>query len=213
MKLYLSSYGLGNHPEKLQALVGENKSVGVVLNAQDLVDTQKRQDRLDMAISDMAGLGFEPQELDLRQYFGREDVLEKQLAKFGLLWVRGGNVFVLQRAMRMSGFNQKIHQFVNSERLVYAGFSAGSCAAGPTLHGIELCDDKNAVPDGYINDIVWDGLNLIPYSIAPHYRSDHPESADIEKVVNYFEEHGIAYKTLRDGQAIVISGQSEEITT
>ena len=212
MKLYLSSYGLGNHPEELQKLVGDNKLAGVILNAQDLADTQKRQDKLDIANDEMASLGFEPKEIDLRQYFNKQNELEIQLAKLGLLWIRGGNVFVLQRAMKMSGFDKKIHSFLTNDQLVYAGFSAGSCAAGPSLHGAELCDDNTTVPEGYAGEVVWDGLGLIPYSIVPHYRSDHPIFADIENVVNYFIKHDVAYKTLRDGQAIVINGQSEVIT-
>ena len=51
----------------------------------------------------------------------------------------------------------------------------------------------------------WEGLGLLEYSIAPHYRSDHPESEAIETVVAYFEQHGIPYRALRDGEAIISS--------
>jgi len=42
------------------------------------------------------------------------------------------------------------------------------------------------MPDGYSCEIIWAGLGLIPFCIAPHYRSDHPESALIDKSVEYF---------------------------
>lgn len=211
MKLYLSSYGLGNQPERLQELVGPNKRAGVIVNAQDGADKQKRGVRLERALAEMDSLGFQPEELDLRHYFDNSGGLAQKLGTYGLLWIRGGNVFLLRRAMKQSGFDTLIRPFVESEQLVYAGFSAGSCVATPNLHGIELVDDITQSADGYDPEVLWDGLNFVPYAIAPHYRSDHPESADIEKTVEYFQTRNLPYKTLRDGEAIVIDGNREEI--
>lgn len=45
-----------------------------------------------------------------------------------------------------------------------------------TLRGIELVDDPSKVYEVYGTSITWEGLGLIDYSIAPHYRSNHPES-------------------------------------
>ena len=42
MKLYLSSYFLGNHPEELAKLVGTNKKAGIVMNAADIYGNEKR---------------------------------------------------------------------------------------------------------------------------------------------------------------------------
>lgn len=167
--------------------------------------------RLDVEMQAMKGLGFRPEELDLRYYFDKREQLVEKLKEYGLLWIRGGNVFVLQRAMRQSGFDKCIRSLVESENLVYAGFSAGSCAATPHLRGIELVDDANVIPEGYDPEIVWEGLNFVPYSIAPHYRSNHYESAAIEKTVEYFKKHAISYKTLHDGQAIIVDGDFEKI--
>ena len=212
MKLYLSSYGLGNRPEKLKELVGKNKLAAIIVNAQDLADEEKRLERLRLGIEEMTSLGFQSEELDLRDFFTKPDELASHLHKYGLLWIRGGNAFVLQRAMQQSSFDVSVQELVRSESLVLAGSSAGSCAATTTLHGVELVDDSVSVPDGYTSDIVWEGLNFVHYSIAPHYRSDHPESEAIENTVHYFKSHGMPYKTLHDGQAIVINGKNEEIT-
>jgi len=59
--------------------------------------------------------------------------------------------------------------------------------------------------------VIFDGLGLVDYSIAPHYRSDHLESATIEKVVGFFETNSMPYKALRDGQAIVFDGENSFI--
>ena len=95
---------------------------------------------------------------------------------------------------------------------MWSGFSAGAVVAAPTLAGIDLVDDPNVVPDGYEGtELVWDGLNFVSYSIAPHYRSDHPESGIIDDVVARFERDGMPYRALRDGEAIVIRGGDEQV--
>lgn len=211
MKLYLSSYGIGDHPEALQKLVGSNKRAAVIVNAQDFTTEPKRAARLAFELDAIKSLGFVAEELDLRDYFNKPAQLAAKLETYGLVWIRGGNVFVLRRAMRQSGFDACIGRLVESEKLVYAGFSAGSCAAAPDLHGIELVDDDTIVPAGYSPEIIWSGLNFVPYAVAPHYRSDHPEAAAIEQAVQYFESHKIPYRALRDGQAIVVNGSRTEL--
>lgn len=64
-------------------------------------------------------------------------------------------------------------------------------------------DPPDVVPEGYEPEIVWEGLGALDYSIAPHFRSDHPESPLIDGVVEYFIQHGMAYRTLTDGEVIV----------
>jgi dipeptidase E len=211
MKLYLSSYGLGNKPEYLQQLVGSNKHAAIICNAQDLADDEKRADRVTRAFNEMTSLGFSAEELDLRDYFDDNQKLTKDLSKFGVLWLRGGNVFVLRRAAEQSGFARAIEDLVLHDKIVYAGFSAGSCLAGTSLHGLEIVDDKNTVPAGYNNKVIWNGLNFVGSVLVPHYRSDHYESEAIEKTVAYLETQKIEYQTLQDGQAIVVDGSKKSI--
>ncbi len=59
------------------------------------------------------------------------------------------------------------------------------------------------IPEGYDQAIIWDGLVLVPYSIAPHYRSDHPETELMEKAVDYFIENKMLFKALHDGEVII----------
>ena len=51
---------------------------------------------------------------------------------------------------------------------------------------------------------VWEGLNLIDYSIVPHYQSDHPETELANKVVEQHEKDGIPFRALKDGEVIII---------
>jgi dipeptidase E len=95
--------------------------------------------------------------------------------------------------------------------VAYGGYSAGVDILQPHLHGIELVDDPDIVPVGYLPDIIWDCLGLLPYCVAPHYKSAHPESAGIDKTVDYYITHHVPFIALRDGEAIVINGPIEKI--
>ena len=113
------------------------------------------------------------------------------------------NAFVLRRAMKQSGFDDVITGMLERDEIVYGGFSAGAVVATPTLRGIELMDDPAAVPAGYDPEVVWDGLGLIDYSIVPHFRSPHVESAAAERAVRHMMGRGMRYRALRDGEVIV----------
>lgn len=204
MKLYLSSYHLGNESEKLKEMVGVNKKAAIIRNALDFsTDFERLKNGLDEEINDLKSLGFEPEKLDLREYFGKLSNLQKKLKEFGLVWVTGGNTFILLRAMRESGFEEIIKSYVGKKDIVYAGYSAGVCVLSPTLSGLELVDDPDIIPEGYKKEIIWEGIGLIDYSVVPHYKSDHPESAAVNNLVEYFIENKIPYKTLRDGDVVI----------
>ena len=173
MKMYLSSYHLGNKPEELKKLLGANPQAAVIMNASDFYGNEKRPKYLDEESIGLIKLGIEAEELDLRNYFGKKGELQSKLKEYDLVWVMGGNSFVLRRAMRQSGFDKLKIPLVEQNKIVYGGFSAGAVVATYDLHGIELVDDPNQIPIGYDSQIVWEGLKLAGKSIAPHYKSDH----------------------------------------
>jgi dipeptidase E len=211
MRLYLSSFRNGDKPEELLKLMGTKRSVALVLNAQDWKTAEDRAADAAQEMGRLKSIGLEPQEVDLREYFGKKEVLEPTLSQFDLIWVRGGNVFVLRRAFRQSGADDIIPSLLKKDTLVYGGYSAGVDIMQPHLHGIELVDDPNVVPEGYSKDIIWDCLGLIPYCVAPHYKSDHPESSDVDKTVAYYIDNHIPFIALHDGEAIVIDGDNQRV--
>lgn len=202
---------LGNKPEKILPLLGNNKRTAVIANAQDTKPADRRSERVCQEIDALTSLGLQLEEIDLRDYFGKPTELKKELKKFGFIWARGGNGFVLRRAFYESGLDNLLISLLQEDKIVYGGFSAGICVLSPSLRGVDLVDSTDDVLDGYDKKVIWEGLGLLKYAIAPHYKSDHPESEDIDKCVEYFKTNNIPYKTLRDGDAIVINGDSEEI--
>jgi dipeptidase E len=113
--------------------------------------------------------------------------------------------------MKLSGFDEYIKAALQNDRLVYAGFSAGCCVLSPSLEGFDIVDDPNVVQQVYGVPADFSGLGILRYHFEPHYKSDHPESADVDREIEYLNKHGIPYKTLHDGEAIVINGGKEEL--
>jgi dipeptidase E len=217
LRLYLSSYRLGNRPQRLAALVGPGAKRGralIIANACDLLSGAERKARVGRELRALERLGFRAEELDLRGYFrngGDAGTARAELASAHLIWARGGNAFVLLRALRQSGFDAAIKDALAADALVYGGYSGGIAVLAPSLRGIESVNDPAAVPEGYAPGIPWEGLGVLPYSLAPHYKSAHPASPGIDGVVRYFETERMPFKTLRDGEVRIVSGSEETL--
>lgn len=212
MKLYLSSYRLGNYADELVKLVGKpGAKVAVCQNALDWsTDLERKAERLEVEFDDMKRLGFAPEELDLRDYFDKPGLVDR-LQSYDMVWFRGGNTFILVKAMRRSGFNDVIERLIKTNRLVYAGYSAAFCAMATSLHGVELVDDKDATADGYGPGDVWDGFGLIDFYPIVHFRSEHAESAQTEKEYEYLKKLGVPVKTFRDGDVYIVNDTEKRI--
>ncbi len=186
-------------------MIGGNKRVALIGNAMDFVTKEDRSVSIQKDFIALEGIGIKAEEVDLRKYFDKPDELNKKINKFDAVWVRGGNTFVLRQAMRKSGFDEIIKEKVNDTEFLYGGYSAGVSVLSPDLHGLELCDDPNAKAEEYGEmNTIWEGLGILDYSVAPHYKSVHPESEAVDQIVKYFVENGIKYKAISDGDVIII---------
>lgn len=208
MRLFLSSIRFGNQAELLQELLGEQAKIGVIANARDYNDVAERAQGVQELLGDLTSLGFEPHEVDLRPYFGQPDMLRLELQKYAMVWVAGGNTFVLARAFEAAGAYDVIAELVRSNALIYGGESAGAIMATPSLKGVEFADDPDVVPAGYADTDVWDGMGLLPYSIVPHYQSGYE---GIDRMEELLVEDGISYKTLTDSQVLLVVGEDETV--
>jgi dipeptidase E len=210
VKLYLSSYRLGRDREALRDLVGRPGRAGLVFNACDVYGDNRLR-ILERETEDITSLGFECDELDLRSYFEDFEGLRNRLDTYELIWVTGGNSFVLSRAMTQARFGQAASKALEDGRLVYAGYSAGTCIVAPDLEGIHLMDEADALPDGYPKDVPTTTLGWVPWRIVPHWRSQHPGAPLAELAVEHLLHNGLAFRTLRDGQAIVVEGDESRL--
>jgi dipeptidase E len=206
MRFYLSSFRFGDRFDLLLAMAGQGARAGVVGNALDAVPSAERASYARTThdpVAELRSAGLDASWLDLRDYFGAPDRLDAALAKLDLVWVTGGNAFLLRRAMRQSGFDRVALPLIAQDKLVYGGWSAGAVVAGPDLRGVELMDDPALLAAGYDPAPVWDGLGLVAFHLVPHYESDHPEAEAAGRVTAYLLDQALPYRTLRDGDVLV----------
>lgn len=204
MNLYLSSYKLGNEIEYLKKWIRENDNkVLLIKNARDVKEQgSKEQDIIERDRRMLEEIGFSVTILDLRKYFNKSIELNKLIDNnYNAFYVIGGNVFALRHAMKLSGFDIYLQKNCNNDNLLYIGYSAGICVLAPSLKGLELVDKE--INPYNLDEIIYEGIGLIDYSIAPHYKSEHKESQAVDRVVEYFNNNKLKYKTLRDGEVII----------
>ncbi len=148
--------------------------------------------------------GLNLKDLDLKAYFEKPEALRNKLLELKGLWISGGNVFVLRQSMKLSGLDRILTEDLKDSDFVYGGYSAAGCVLSPRLDAYAIVDDAKDLPYPKQREQVWEGLGLIDFVFLPHFESNHPESADIEREVQYCIEHDLPFKTLRDGEVLII---------
>ncbi|WP_235036892.1 Type 1 glutamine amidotransferase-like domain-containing protein [Actinomadura sp. K4S16] len=213
--MYLSSWRTGEHPQQMLGLLtgAAGTRAAVIANAVDALPDAERRAAVEREIDALAALGLRPVEVDLRAFFGQDPSrVAATLRGFPLLWVRGGNVFVLRHALAASGADRAIAELLREDAAVYAGYSAGACVLAPDLHGLDRCDAPEAVQTAYGTPARFDGLAVLDYVVVPHIDSPgHPETKILGEVADHYRAQGTAHRTLRDGQSLVINGPTTAV--
>jgi dipeptidase E len=199
MRYYLSSYKIGNKADKLKKMIRNGKSLGFVPNASDHRKPKDRKESNQRNMKDLIDIGINAEMLDLKKYFSKKKELKKKLDSLAGIWVKGGNPFVLRQAMNLSGLD-KILKNMKRRDFLYGGVSAGGCVLSPSLKYLQIVDDPTMTPYK-TKKVIWEGLGLIDYAFLPHYKSDHK---NIDKEIEYCKKNKIPFKTLRDGEVIII---------
>lgn len=202
MRLYLSSYQLGDHAHLLAEAVGGARRGRVIANALDGYDEVRRQADTARQIAALDRIGLEASDLDLREH--DPSTITAALGEPDFLWVRGGNVFTLRMALARSGLDALIVEALAEDSFVYAGFSAGACVLAPSLRGLEHCDPISDAIAAY-GEVRFDGLGILGRPVVPHLESpDHHETKLLGEVAARYEAAGQPYWGLRDGQVLVV---------
>ncbi|HEY4483521.1 MAG TPA: Type 1 glutamine amidotransferase-like domain-containing protein [Candidatus Paceibacterota bacterium] len=178
--------------------------IGYIPNARDYTgaDLEKKAARITNDIDSLRELGLGVELVDLRDYFGKQEELKKKLEELGAIFISGGNVFVLRQAMKLSGLDEILKELRDTDFL-YAGYSAAGCVLAQSLKGMDIVDPLDTPYEGQ-KEIIWEGLGFVDFRFMPHWDSNHPESADIEKEITYCKENNIPYKAVRDGEVIIL---------
>ena len=203
MKLYLSSYKVGNQTKELKKYIDEHgKKICLIPNSRDIYpDSERKLKGIQADVKELSDLGFDVTIVSLKDYFNNKEGLLSKLKEFNAFYVIGGNTFALRQAMYLSGFDEYLKTLDNNPNYLYAGYSAGICVLAKDMHGLEICDNSNINPYGI--DTMWNGLGYFEYIFLPHYKSNHKETELVDASVEYCDKHNIRYKTLKDGDVII----------
>ncbi|MEU8897096.1 Type 1 glutamine amidotransferase-like domain-containing protein [Nocardia sp. NPDC048505] len=210
MRLFLASYRFGAHPDRLAALAGPPGRVAVIPNACDAWP-QAWSGAVTSDLVPLRKLGYSPEVLDLREFVGRPDDLERALRGFPLLWVRGGNTFVLRAQFARSGADLVLPRLLAADALAYAGYSAGACVLTPDLRGLETSDDPAEVGPACGIDPRWDGLGLVDHRIVPHIDSALDPDGFGNRLAADYRAARIAHWALTDDAVVVVDGPRTEL--
>ncbi len=142
--------------------------------------------------------GFEVEDIDLKKYRG--ETLFKKLSAFDLIYVAGGNCFVLLEAMRKSKFDKVIKRLLD-KGVIYLSQSAGSCVMGSSIEPLQCLDSKPEAAN--LNS--FEGLGFIDFVFVPHYKSKHYG----KKVDNLNKKYSTKYniRLFTDSEALIIDGK------
>jgi peptidase E len=123
-------------------------------------------------------------------------VNEKKIKNTEVIYVCGGNTFYLLKKIYESGFDKLLQRFNG----LYVGVSAGSIVVGPNIEVSAPWDEND------VNLIDTTGLNLVNFSVIPHYqRKDKAIVQELKNRVNY------EIIELTDSQAVIIDGERKII--
>lgn len=213
MRLFLSSQDLGKYPQVAAKMAGKNKKALYIKNAQDDLPPEQRNFSTPEKKKMFEAVGFEFEEIDLRDYFGKPDKLLNKLSNYGSFWSAGGNVFVLRRAFAASSLDKILTNLLKDDKILYGGWSAGAMIMTPELAGADWSEEDrpHIIPKGYNKNqkAIWKGLNLVPFHIVPHF-GNVKFGEGPQRMIDYYEKHKLPHYVLQDGQVIVVNGDKEK---
>jgi len=206
VKLYLSSYRIPT-PGDLENLLDKSfkdcRTV-IISNAKDYNPPAESAQKINELNAYMANLGFSADIADLRDYDDSQRLLE-DLTVYDLIWVAGGNTYVLRREMQRSGFDLVVRDLIGGG-CIYGGESAGAIVAGASLQGFEVADDSSLT-----DETIWEGLSLTDKIIAPHM--DSPDLYEYTEHIKKFYAGDERIVYLDNNQALVVNRGSQSIVT
>ena len=135
--MFISSYRAGKHDQDLIKFLGNIKKIAVITNAKDYKTEADRQEKVADNFSYFRSIGVEPVEIDLRLFFNKPGI-EKLLSDYDFVFLSGGNVFLLRRALSYSGLDRFLYDAVRKNEIILGGESAGAIIMGPTLKYSEV---------------------------------------------------------------------------
>ena len=110
-------------------------------------------------LEDYISIGFKEENIS---FFNDEEPEKYRKLNLDLIYVCGGNTFLLKDCLKKSDFEKDIIEYVNNG-VVYLGASAGTHIATKSIEHVKYFDENE------VNIRDFNGLNLYPGIVICHY--------------------------------------------
>lgn len=207
MKLLLTSAGLSNKTlvnsfENLVGLKGEKVKIAYIPTAANFEGGDK-----DWLINDYSNLKKQNYIVDIVDISALpKEAWLPRLEEANVIFVGGGNTFHLMRWFNKSGLTEILPELIKTR--VYAGISAGSCIAGPTIFNSvqNLFDEKYDLK-------IKKGLGLVNLQIIPHLNSEYFPKVNEENLEKASKDLIESVYALDDDSAVVVNENKIEVVS
>lgn len=208
MKLFLSSAGLSNETlaQAFISLVGKEAKdikVAFIPTAANVEPGDKGWLIDDYVNLRKIGVG----ELDIVDISSIEqDYWLPRIESSDVLFLGGGNTFHLMHWVEKSGLQGLLPTLLKSK--VYAGISAGSCIAGPSVYNSvqNLFDEKYELK-------IEKGLDLVDFQFIPHLNSPYFDKIREDNLEIAAKDLTEPVYALDDNSAIVVNGDDLNVVS
>ena len=129
--------------------------------------------------------------------------IQRVLDRASLLYVPGGNTFVLAARLRKIGLVTELAQRVRN------GLPWVGCSAGAVLCGLDILNSNDSNAIGCRD---FDGLGLLPFSLNVHYPPDSSHAERDERIAAYQLFHQRPVLALEDDALLRVDGSKVSLT-
>lgn len=207
MKLFLSSAGLTNKTlvdafEKLVGLPKEQIKIVFIPTAAYWENDYKSW--LDQDLNNIKNQGYSVEVVDISSTPQNE--WKSKFDEANVLFFGGGNTEHLMLWIEKSGLKDLLPEYLKTK--VYAGISAGSCVAGPTI--------ENPVQDLFEEPYeikIEKGLGLVDFQIVPHLNSKWFRKIRLESIEIAASGMNESIYAIDDNSAIAVDEDKVEVVS
>lgn len=207
MRLFLSSAGLSNDTlvkafEKLIGLPKNQIKIVFIPTAANVEAGDK-----DWLINDYINLKKQNYYVDIVDISAIEkEIWKPRLNEANVLFFGGGNTFHIMHWVEKSGLKDLLPEMLKTK--IYAGISAGSCIAGPTIYN----SVQNLFGEKYDLKIE-KGLGLTNFQLIPHLNSDYFPKIRAEFLQEAAKDLTEPVYAIDDNSAVVVDGEKIEVAS
>lgn len=205
MKLLLTSAGLSNNSivKAIEILLGK-PAKGVKLAFVPTAANVESGDKSWMIedLNNFQKAGFQVDIVDISAV--SKDVWLPRLQGVEVLFLGGGSTFHLMHWVKQSGLQDELPSLLKTR--IYAGISAGSCIAGPTIYN----SVQNLFGEKYELEIK-DGLGLVNFQIIPHLNSPYFEKIRVENLEEASKALKESVYAIDDNSAVLVDNENIDV--